>query len=65
MSPRFAAEVAPAWEPLLDKAHSAPRWIAGHQASRYFMWPGQVRAVKEVLDVVVRGGAGEGILKVE
>lgn len=65
MSPRFAAEVAPAWEPLLNLEHSAHRWIAGHQASRYFMWPGQVRAAKEVLDVVVRGGSGEGIPKVE
>jgi dihydroneopterin triphosphate diphosphatase len=65
LSPRFAAEVAPGWEPRLNEEHSSHRWIAGHQAARYFMWPGQVSAVREVLEVVVKGGAGEGVLRAD
>jgi len=66
LSPRFAAEVGPTWEPRLNGEHSAHRWIAGHQAARYFMWPGQVGAVKEILESLVRPGSGvEGLLRVE
>ncbi len=65
MSPRFAAEVGPAWEPRLNEEHSAHRWIAGHQAARYFMWPGQVGAVREVLDVMARGGEAQGLLRID
>lgn len=65
MSPRFAVEVGAGWEPRLNEEHSAFRWISGHQAGRYFMWPGQGAAVREILDVVVKGGLGEGWMRVE
>ncbi len=65
MSPRFAVEVAADWEPRLNEEHSAHRWVAGHQAERFFMWPGQRGAVREVLEVVVKGGLGEGWMRVE
>jgi dihydroneopterin triphosphate diphosphatase len=66
LSPRFAAEVAPAWEPRLNDEHSAHRWIAGHQAARYFMWPGQIGAVKEVLELMSRAGPEvNGLLRVD
>jgi 8-oxo-dGTP pyrophosphatase MutT (NUDIX family) len=66
LSPRFAAEVAPAWEPTLNDEHSAHRWISGHQAGRYFMWPGQGAAIREILESLLRPGAlGERWLRVE
>lgn len=65
LSPRFAVEVGPAWVPRLNEEHSAFRWIAGHQASRFFMWPGQLAAVKEVLDLLRFGSEAEGILRVD
>lgn len=65
LSPRFAAEVASTWEPRLNEEHSAHRWIAGHQASRYFMWPGQVGAVKEVLELLRMGSEAEEVLRVD
>lgn len=65
MSPRFAVEVKPGWEPRLNEEHSAHRWIAGHQAERFFMWPGQREAVREVLEVVIRGGLGESGMRVD
>lgn len=65
LSPRFAVEVKPAWEPVLNEEHSAHRWIAGHQASRYFMWPGQVAAVREVIELLRYGSEAEGLLRVD
>jgi 8-oxo-dGTP pyrophosphatase MutT (NUDIX family) len=66
LSPRFAAEVAPAWEPRLNGEHSAHRWIAGHQAARYFMWPGQIGAIKEVLELVAKPGSVlDGVLRID
>jgi len=69
LSPRFAVEVAGGegekWEPRLNEEHSSHRWIAGHQADRFFMWPGQRAAVREVLEVVVKGGLGEAGMRVE
>lgn len=61
-SPRFAAEVAPGWEPTLNDEHSDRRWIAapdhaGIPATEFFMWPGQKHAVAEIMDVIVRPGA--------
>jgi 8-oxo-dGTP pyrophosphatase MutT (NUDIX family) len=57
MSPRFAAEVVGAWEPRLNGEHSAHRWIAAHQAHRYFMWPGQVAAVHEITQWLLKPGS--------
>ena len=66
LSPRFAVEVAPAWEPRLNEEHSAHRWISGHQAGRYFMWPGQGAAIREILESLLRPGSlSEGWLRVE
>lgn len=61
-SPRFAAEVAPAWEPTLNDEHSDRRWITAPEhaavpATEFFMWPGQKHAVAEIMDVIVRPGA--------
>lgn len=56
-SPRFAAEVARTWEPCLNREHSAARWVPTHQAHRYFMWPGQLAALREITDSLLRPGS--------
>jgi 8-oxo-dGTP pyrophosphatase MutT (NUDIX family) len=57
MSPRFVAEVDPHWEPTLADEHDASRWVSSHQALRYFMWPGQLQAVREIVEVIFRPGS--------
>lgn len=62
MSPRFAVEAAPGWEPKLDHEHDDKRWIfaplhGGLPAQEFFMWPGQRVAVTEVLEIIARPGA--------
>lgn len=59
VSPRFAVEVAPGWEPVLNGEHSDVRWIsaphhAGQPATEFFMWPGQKHAIQELLEVIAR-----------
>ena len=50
MSPRFATRVGPAWEPRLNSEHAAHRWVTEVKA---FMWPGQKRAMAEILREIV------------
>lgn len=57
MSPRFVAEVGHDWSPRLNKEHDGFRWVPAHQAMRYFMWPGQLEAVREIVDIVFRPGS--------
>lgn len=55
LSPRFAAEVPPGWQPTLNDEHSAARWVPADDAYA-FVWPGQRAAVAEVL-TILRGGS--------
>ncbi len=48
LSPRFAAEVAPFWEPTLNAEHDAARWVAPADVESAFMWPGQIAALREI-----------------
>jgi dATP pyrophosphohydrolase len=57
MSPRFALEVTGTWRPVLNHEHTDFRWISAHQANRYFMWPGQLAAVREITGAIVRPGS--------
>lgn len=57
MSPRLAAEVTGTWQPRLNGEHGGSRWIASHQAHRYFMWPGQVAAVREITEWLLKPGS--------
>lgn len=50
MSPRFVARVGPQWEPRLNDEHTAHRWVTEPQS---FMWPGQKRAIAEILREIV------------
>jgi 8-oxo-dGTP pyrophosphatase MutT (NUDIX family) len=57
MSPRFAVEVSGSWRAMLNGHHAAERWIPAHQANRYFMWPGQLAAVREITGSLLRPGS--------
>lgn len=54
-SPRFVAEVAPAWQPTLGPEHTAARWVALGDAAGSFMWPGQRLVVEEVAQWMLGG----------
>ncbi|MBL8745724.1 MAG: NUDIX domain-containing protein [Phycisphaerae bacterium] len=45
LSPRFAVEVAPGWEPRINAEHTAARWVSD---SGSFMWPGQKKSIEEI-----------------
>lgn len=49
LSPRFACEVAPAWQPTLNHEHTAARWVPADQSEEWFMWPGQIAAIDEIV----------------
>ncbi len=67
LSPRFAIEVKPSWEPTLNPEHTAHRWItvpADHNADEtrdtldaHFMWPGQRHTITEILRDITRENA--------
>jgi len=53
MSPRFAAQVRPEFEPRLCEEHDAWRWVAPEDVETCFMWPGQRLAIQEVMREIV------------
>lgn len=58
MSPRFVIEVSSSWEPTLNDEHTDHRWIGaplhgGLSMREFFLWPGQRRAVEEILEMIV------------
>ncbi len=57
MSPRFVIEVAPDWQPTLNAEHDAFRWVHASQAWRRFMWPGQGKAIQEILEYIMPLGS--------
>ncbi len=50
---RFAVHAAPAWSPTLNHEHSQHRWIVATDAPRWFMWPGQAAAARELIDHIL------------
>jgi len=62
LGPRFAVRVSPEWTPRLDREHDASRWVAlprdaaaaeRDAALPSFLWPGQRRAVLEIISELV------------
>jgi len=58
LSPRFAVEVAPDWEPTLNEEHSAARWIGvpfhgGQAGADFFLWSGQKMCVADLARDIV------------
>ncbi len=52
MSPRFAVEVPPGWEPILNNEHDAALWVSARDTRQRFLWPGQHAAIAELLDML-------------
>lgn len=52
LSPRFAAEVSAQWTPTLNDEHADFQWTAESEVYRHFMWPGQMAACREIIDLV-------------
>lgn len=52
-SPRFCAQVAVDWTPRLNHEHSEFRWVRAAEAAQSFMWPGQIAAIREIIDFIV------------
>lgn len=52
LSPRFAAEVGAEWTPVLNDEHAAFRWTSESEVFRHFMWPGQMAACREIVELL-------------
>lgn len=66
MSPCFAAEVAGDAEPRLDASHDAHRWVGRAEADRFFLWPGQRQAIREIVRGLLEPGAPtEALLRID
>lgn len=66
LSPRFAAEAPPRWEPAPGREHDAHRWIAVEQAEEAFLWPGQRAAIREIRrDILNPASPASALLRVE
>lgn len=52
----FAAEVRPDDEIRLNHEHDGHRWVKADSVDEAFMWPGQRRAVREVIVEIIEGG---------
>ena len=58
--PCFAAEVVADGVVVLNDEHDDFRWIPADEAGQHFIWPGQRRAVREIMEeIVARGPAVE------
>lgn len=64
MCPCFAAEAPPNAPVALSVEHTEFAWLATEQAVRRFMWPGQRRAVEEILSEIIVAGAAEPHLRI-
>jgi dATP pyrophosphohydrolase len=53
LSPRFAAQVTPGFEPLLDEEHDAARWVSRNEVDASFVWPGQRLSVREIVETLL------------
>lgn len=63
LCPCFAVEVAPDARVALSAEHTAFEWLGVQAAMERLMWPGQRRAVREVVEFIVPGSAAEPYLR--
>jgi 8-oxo-dGTP pyrophosphatase MutT (NUDIX family) len=54
MSARFACEVVPGWEPVLDASHDDARWVGIERAEAAFMWPNQRASIRDLAEAILR-----------
>lgn len=57
LSVRFAIEVGAEWTPRFNHEHDAVRWVPLEEARASFMWPGQIAAIEELREYVLKPGA--------
>ena len=65
LSPRFAAEVDPAWSPVLNDEHDASRWVALEAIDQAFLWAGQRASIREMVDSILTPGSLRELLRVD
>lgn len=58
LTPRFACEVEPRWQPALNEEHDNHRWVPADRAHEFFMWPGQRAAIRELVTILTPGDPG-------
>ncbi|GMV95867.1 MAG: hypothetical protein AMXMBFR83_02360 [Phycisphaerae bacterium] len=63
--PCFAAEVGGQAGVVLDAEHEAFEWVSAEDAMRRFIWPGQRRAVREIIEEILRPGPATAYLRIE
>lgn len=63
-SPVFAAEIGTDAEVRLNHEHDACEWLDCEAAIGRFIWPGQRRAAREVLEEVIRAGPAVEYLRI-
>ncbi len=61
----LAAEIDPRATIRLDAEHTDFRWLPADHALEQFLWPGQRRAVREILDEIILPGPAEPYLRIE
>ena len=62
--PCFAAEVGLGNEVCLNEEHAAFEWLPADQAAARYTWPGQRRAVREILNEIIRPGPAVAWLEI-
>jgi dATP pyrophosphohydrolase len=65
LCPGFAAEVAAAAPLRLSDEHTGSRWLSPPDAQAAFIWPGQRRAVREIMTEIIPGGASADALRIQ
>lgn len=65
LCPCFAAEVAPDARVRLNAEHTDYRWVSAADVPPALLWPGQRRALCEVVEVIIAGGPAEPFLRIE
>ncbi|MEM7756435.1 MAG: NUDIX domain-containing protein [Planctomycetota bacterium] len=64
LSPRFAVEVTPDFEPKINDEHDDFRWLTLARAMHEALWPGQRAALRE-LHKLLEGDPSAELLKIE
>jgi dATP pyrophosphohydrolase len=66
LSPTFAVEIAPTWEPVLNPENDDLRWVPEPAIDEAFGWPGHVAACRQIVESLLRpGSVSEPLLRVD
>ncbi len=62
--PCFAAEMTPAAEVRLNEEHTTFEWLPAAAAATRYTWPGQRRAVREIMSEIIEPGPATAWLEI-